>query len=183
MSRIGKQPVKISPEVKITIDGRNIKIGGPKGELAIRLTRNVAIEQADSSLILKPANDSRRAKQQWGLYRTLVNNMVLGVNEGFSKQLEIHGVGYRVQGADNKLTFALGFSHPIEFKLPEGIEAKIEANIVTISGIDKQKVGQVAAEIRKLRPPEPYKGKGIRYVGEHVRRKAGKAAATKAVGS
>lgn len=183
MSRIGKQSVQIPKDVEVNLEPRNITLKGPKGELKTTFSKMILVSIEGESITFKPAKDLLKARQLWGLTRTLVQNMVHGVTEGFSKQLEIHGVGYRAELQDRKIVLKLGFSHPVEFILPEGIEAKIEANVITLIGIDKQKVGQVAAEIRKLRAPEPYKGKGIRYVGEQVRRKAGKAAAAKVAGS
>ena len=175
MSRIGKLPITIPQGVSVNIDGIQVSAVGPKGKLALRLPKGVKIEQTGEQLVVTKLG--KEAQPNWGLARSLVANIVEGVDQGFSKQLEIQGVGYRAQLADSTLTLNLGFSHAKEYRLPEGIEAKVEANIITIAGADKQQVGQVAAEIRDLRRPEPYKGKGIRYLGEQVRRKAGKAAA------
>ncbi len=176
MSRIGKIPVTIPDGVTIKLVGNSLDATGPKGSLSLKLHSEVKIRQEDNQLVVSKASDTPLASGQYGLARTLVANMLQGVSEGFSKQLEIHGVGYRAQVNASTLSLALGYSHPIDYKLPEGVTAVVEANIITISGIDKQLVGQVAAEVRALRKPEPYKGKGIRYAGEHVRRKAGKAA-------
>ncbi len=173
MSRIGKLPVLIPSGVNVEIDGRVVKANGPKGALALTLPRQVEIKRAEDKLIVEA---TLSGTTRWGLARTLVNNLIQGVNEGFTKQLEIQGVGYRAQVEGRDLVLSLGFSHPIKYTLPEGIETAVDANQLTISGIDKQLVGQVAAEIRGFRPPEPYKGKGIRYVGENVRRKVGKTA-------
>ena len=175
MSRIGKLPITIPEGVKVTIAERQVTAEGPKGQLVLRLPQGVSIEQTDGQLLVSKIGAA--TQPNWGLARSLVANLVEGVSQGFSKQLEIQGVGYRAQLTGSTLTLNLGFSSPSEYKLPAGIEAKVESNIITISGADKQQVGQVAAEIRDLRRPEPYKGKGIRYVGEQVRRKAGKAAA------
>ncbi len=175
MSRIGKQPISVPTGVNVELNGRQIKVTGPKGTLETRLTREVKVTPGEGTLSVSPIGKDSSIGS-FGLSRTLIDNMVKGVTEGFSKSLEIQGVGYRAAVAGSAVNLNLGFSHPIEFKLPEGIEAKVEKNIITISGADKYLVGQVAADIRSLRKPEPYKGKGIRYVGEHVRRKAGKAA-------
>lgn len=174
MSRIGKLPIEIPSGVTITVDAGRIVVKGPKGELSTALLDGITIEQNETKLELKRATEAREHRARHGLLRTLTANMVSGVTEGFKKKLEIQGVGYRVamQGADLKLN--LGFSHDVIYKLPAGIQAVIEQNTITISGIDKQQVGQVAAEIRSLKKPEPYKGKGIRYEGERVLRKSGK---------
>ena len=174
MSRIGKLPVLIPTGVEVKIDGRKVNAKGARGELSMQLPRKITAELKDNQLVVK--TESSEAKALWGLSRSLVYNLIEGVSEGYQKQLEIHGVGYRAQVSGDKLTLTLGFSHPVEYRLPGGIEAKTEGNTLTISGVDKQLVGQVAAEIRDFRRPEPYKGKGIRYVDEHVRRKAGKTA-------
>lgn len=175
MSRIGKLPVILPDNVKADLAHNVLTVSGPQGELTLRLPRGVKIDIMPGQInVAEPLKSEHRSF--WGLTRTLIDNLVKGVTEGFAKQLEIQGVGYRAQAAGQKLTLALGYSHPVEYDLPEGISATVETNIVTVKGIDKQKVGQVAAELRALRPPEPYKGKGIRYVGEIVRRKVGKAA-------
>lgn len=179
MSRIGKLPVEIPAGVTIQIEGRKATATGPKGVLSIGLPKHVKLAQSATEVTVSKADETNMAQEQWGLTRTLIANLVHGVAEGFTKQLEIQGVGYRVSISGSTINLALGYSHPIEYKLPEGILATAENNIITISGMSKQQVGQVAAEIRSYRKPEPYKGKGIRYVGEHVRRKAGKAAAAK----
>lgn len=177
MSRIGKLPISVPAGVTINMEGQKITATGPKGTLEVVIHRAVKVSQEGEviTVVMKDAKASDRSL--WGLSRTLVANLVQGVAEGFSKQLEIQGVGYRAALNGNTLNLSLGYSHPIDYVLPEGIEAKVEAANITISGANKQLVGQVAAEIRSKRPPEPYKGKGIRYVGEQVRRKAGKAAA------
>jgi len=176
MSRIGKMPVAIPAGVTVDLaEGNLITVKGPKGTLQRKLVddMNIAIE-AGEVIVTRPS-DLKRHKSLHGLTRTLIANMVEGVTNGYKKVLEIQGVGYRAAKAGDKLTLSLGYSHPVEMTDPEGITSSVEANRITVEGIDKEKVGQFAAEIRIKRPPEPYKGKGIRYQGEHVRRKAGKA--------
>lgn len=176
MSRIGKKPIPIPKGVEVKIEGNHVEVRGPKGKLERTLHPLVRIERDGDELKVSPVNDSRQARALWGLSRTLVNNMVIGVTEGYKKVLEIEGMGYRAELAGRELKLTLGFSHPVIFPLPEGIDASVEKNtVITISGIDKELVGQTAATIRRFRPPEPYKGKGIRYRGEVIRRKAGKA--------
>ncbi|TDQ66537.1 large subunit ribosomal protein L6 [Maritalea mobilis] len=175
MSRIGKKPVALLDGVTVTIDGQTVKAKGPKGELSVDLVDLVTVEMTDEGVKVDPVNDSKQARSAWGMSRTLVDNIVTGVKEGFSKKLAINGVGYRAQMQGNDLKLALGFSHDVIFKAPEGI--KLEApqpTEIIVSGIDKQAVGQVAANIREYRPPEPYKGKGIRYEDEYIFRKEGK---------
>jgi large subunit ribosomal protein L6 len=174
MSRIGKLPIAIPSGVTITVDPDTITVAGSKGTLSQFTMPGVTVKQEDSEVIVTRDNDEPKNRAKHGLMRSLVNNMVQGVSQGFSKQLEINGVGFRVaaQGTDLKLN--LGFSHDVIYKLPTGITATIEQNKITISGIDKQQVGQVAAEIRALKKPEPYKGKGIKYVDERIIRKSGK---------
>jgi len=181
MSKIGKKPISLPAGVEATIEKNEIKMKGPKGTLSLTFDSSVSIEIKEQEVVVKKLRKTNQAQAFWGLYRALIENMVQGVSVGYSKQLELQGVGFRMALQGKKLNMALGFSHPVEVELPEGIEAKIEENnILTISGIDKQKVGQFASNIRKLKPVEPYKGKGFRYVGEQVRRKVGKkAAATK----
>ncbi len=177
MSRIGKQPINIPAGVEVTIEGLTVKVKGPKGELEQTTTDYVSVSQVEAQLIVQRKDDSREARSYQGLYRTLINNMVVGVSEGFSKKLEIQGVGYRAALKGSDLEMQLGYSHPVLVKADPGITFEVPAPTqITVSGIDKQKVGQVAADIRKWRKPEPYKGKGIRYEGEYVRRKLGKAA-------
>lgn len=177
MSRIGKQPIPIPNSVTATVVDHVVSVKGPKGTLSLTLHPSVSAVLENERLTITITNPTlARERALWGLSRQLVGNMVTGVTTGFSKALELQGVGYRVQLSGKKLVFALGFSHPVEFPFPDGIEAKVEGNIVTITGIDKQVVGETAAQIRRLKKPEPYKGKGIRYVGEVVRRKAGKVA-------
>jgi large subunit ribosomal protein L6 len=176
MSRIGKRPIDLPNKVTITIDGQQVVVKGPKGELSWVLPPEITITQEGETLVVKPKNDSRKARQRYGLSRTLVANMVDGVSKGFEKRLEIQGVGYRAQVQGRNLILNVGYSNPVEMPPPEGITIAVENNTnVIVSGIDKEKVGNTAAKIRSFRPPEVYKGKGIRYVGEIVMRKAGKA--------
>ncbi|MEV6907921.1 50S ribosomal protein L6 [Amycolatopsis sp. NPDC051071] len=175
MSRIGKLPVAVPSGVEVTIDGQLIKVKGPKGTLEHTIAEPITVEQADGTLQVKRPDEERTSRALHGLTRTLVNNLVVGVTEGYEKKLEIHGVGYRVQAKGSDLEFALGYSHPVKIEAPEGITFKVEnPTRFSVSGIDKQKVGQIAAVIRKLRRPDPYKGKGLRYEGEKIRRKVGK---------
>jgi large subunit ribosomal protein L6 len=175
MSRIGKRPIPIPNKVNVEINGQHVAVKGPKGNLERTLPERVVVQQADSTLNVLRQDDSRVARQRHGLCRTLVANMVEGVSQGFEKRLSIQGVGYRAQAQGSKLTLNVGYSKPVEMTMPEGIQVAVENNtLVIISGIDKEIVGNVAAKIRAVRPPEPYKGKGIRYLGEFVRRKAGK---------
>jgi large subunit ribosomal protein L6 len=175
MSRIGKQPVPIPDKVSIDIQGRHITVKGPKGTLARELPSAVVVEQDGATVKVSPESNSRIARQRHGLSRTLVANMVEGVSKGFEKRLQIQGVGYRAQAQGKKLTLNVGYSNPVEMEMPEGISVAVERNTeVILNGIDKEVLGNTAAKIRAVRPPEPYKGKGIRYMGENVRRKAGK---------
>jgi len=175
MSRIGKKPVAIPAGVSASIDGNVLTVKGPKGTLTMGLSDAIRYEVGDGQISVQPANDTKQARSFWGMQRTLVANLVEGVTEGFAKTLEITGVGYRATAQGRNLKLQLGYSHDVEFPVPEGIEIKTPDNTtVQISGIDKQKVGQVAAEIRRWRKPEPYKGKGIRYRGEYIFRKEGK---------
>jgi large subunit ribosomal protein L6 len=176
MSRIGRLPVTIPSGVDVTIDGRQVTVKGPKGELSHVVAEPITVEQADASLEIKRPDDERTSRSLHGLTRSLLNNMVLGVTEGYEKKLEIHGTGYRVQARGSNLEFALGYSHSITVEPPAGITFTVEnPTRFSVQGIDKQLVGEVAANIRKLRKPDPYKGKGVRYAGEHIRRKVGKA--------
>lgn len=177
LSRIGKMPVALPQGVKAEISGNEIKVTGPKGALSQGLHHQVKVAIDGANVVVEPVSDSREAKAYHGLYRSLINNMVIGVSAGYSKRLEIIGVGYRADLQGRILNLALGYSNPINFDLPDGIEAVVDRQFVTVSGIDKQLVGQVAANIRSLRPPEPYKGKGIKYDNETIRRKVGKAGA------
>ena len=174
MSRVGKKPIPIPDGVKVSISGQHVTVEGPKGKLEHDVHPLITVSNDGKELLVTRPNDSRRSRSLHGLTRALVANMVQGVKEGFQKDLEIQGVGYRAAKQGNALNFQLGYSHPILVEPPAGIAFSVERNIVTVSGIDKQVVGEVAAQIRALRKPEPYKGKGIRYVGERVRRKAGK---------
>lgn len=175
MSRIGKLPIEIPTGVTITVDTDNITVVGPKGTLSQFTIDDISVKQEGNSVIVSRANDDPKIRSKHGLMRSLVNNMVVGVHKGFSKQLEIIGVGFRVALAGNTLKMGLGFSHEVNYVLPEGVNANvIDQNKIMISGISKQQVGQVAAEIRALKKPEPYKGKGIRYTGERILRKSGK---------
>jgi len=176
MSRIGKLPIPVPSGVEVSISGQDVTVKGPKGTLSHSIVEPITIAQDDGQLLVRRPDDERDSKARHGLTRTLVANMVTGVTEGYSKTLEIVGTGYRVQARGSDLEFALGFSHPVLVRAPEGITFTVEAPTrFVVSGIDKQKVGETAANIRKIRKPEPYKGKGVRYQGEVVRRKAGKA--------
>jgi large subunit ribosomal protein L6 len=180
MSRIGKQLITVPDGVEITIQDRRVKVKGPKGELEYTFPESIEVVNKEGRITVKRKNDEKEARSFHGLVRALINNMVEGVSKGFEKRLEIIGVGYRAQASGKKITLNLGFSHPIDFNAPEGVTIEMDKenkNVIIISGIDRQKVGQAAAQIREYRPPEPYKGKGIRYIDEHVHRKAGKAAA------
>ncbi|MBU3964380.1 50S ribosomal protein L6 [Patescibacteria group bacterium] len=176
MSRIGKQPIKIPDKVEVNIDGNNITIKGPKGELKVQIRPEIEASVQDGQISFNIREQGKNASAFWGLTRALVANAVKGVIEGYNKKLEIQGVGYRARVEGDGLILEMGFSHPINLKTPEGIDFAVEKNIIIVSGIDKQLVGETAAKIRRVRPPEPYKGKGIRYVGEVVLRKAGKRA-------
>ena len=176
MSRIGRQPINLPGNVQVTIgDGNNVTVKGPKGELARQFPASMELRREDGVITVARPNDEGKQRALHGLSRSLLNNMVVGVTTGFTKTLEVQGVGYRAQLQGSSLQLALGFSHPVIVAPPEGITFAVEGPRVLVQGIDKERVGQVAANIRKLRPPEPYKGKGIRYSGERVRRKAGKA--------
>lgn len=175
MSRIGKLPITVPSGVEVTIDGQDVSVKGPKGELSHRVSEPIAVEQSEGELTVSRSNDERESRALHGLSRTLVNNLVVGVTEGFTKRMEIYGVGYRVQLKGTDLEFSLGYSHPVTVHAPEGITFHVEnPTRFSISGIDKQVVGQVASNIRKLRKSDPYKGKGVRYEGERIRRKVGK---------
>jgi large subunit ribosomal protein L6 len=175
MSRIGKKPVALPKGVTASVEGKTVKVKGPKGELNVTLVEEIDASLDAHGITLTPHKDMERAAQMWGLSRTLVNNLVQGVTNGFSKKLEIQGVGYRAAVQGKNLNLQLGFSHDVAYPIPDGITITSEKpTMLTITGIDKQLVGQVAAEIRSYRPPEPYKGKGVRYAKEYVRRKEGK---------
>ena len=174
MSRIGKLPIAIPSGVTITIDPDRLTVAGSKGTLTQFTMPDITVSQEDKQLIVTRANDEPKVRAKHGLMRALLNNMVTGVSTGFSKQLEVNGVGFRVALAGQDLKMNLGFSHEVIYHLPQGITAAVEQNKITVTGIDKQQVGQTAAEIRALKKPEPYKGKGIKYVGERIIRKSGK---------
>ncbi|GAA2870218.1 50S ribosomal protein L6 [Actinoplanes cyaneus] len=176
MSRIGRKSIPVPAGVDVTITGQTVKVKGPKGELSHLVAEPITVAQEGGELVVNRPNDERKAKELHGLSRTLVANMIVGVTEGYKKTLEINGTGYRVTAKGKDLEFALGFSHPVNIVPPAGITFSVEKPTqFTVSGIDKQLVGEVAANIRKIRPPEPYKGKGVKYQGEVIRRKAGKA--------
>jgi len=178
MSRLGKLPIQITNEIQSKIEDGFLIIKGPKGELKQKLHELVQIEVNENEIKVDVKNkDDKKEKAFWGLYRSLINNMVLGVKDGFEKKLEVNGVGYKVALSGQKLTLNVGYSHPVDFQLPEGIKGVVEGNVITISGFDKQLVGEISAQIRKTRKPEPYKGKGIKYIDEVIRRKEGKKAA------
>jgi len=175
MSRIGKKPVPVPAGVTATIDGGQLSVKGPKGTLTMPLADLITYEVQDGAISVQPANDTKQARSFWGMQRTMVQNLITGVTEGFTKTLEITGVGYRANAQGKVLKLQLGYSHDVNFDVPEGITiATPDQTTVNITGIDKQKVGQVAAEIRRWRKPEPYKGKGIKYRGEYIFRKEGK---------
>jgi large subunit ribosomal protein L6 len=175
MSRIGKQPVAVPSGVTITLNGSDMTVKGPKGELAITFVPEVTVAQEDNVIKVSPINDTKRARSMWGMQRTMIANMIEGVTEGFVKKLEINGVGYRAQMKGNSLGLQLGFSHDVDFPVPEGLKIETpDQTTVLISGVDKQLVGETAAKIREYRKPEPYKGKGIKYAGEYIFRKEGK---------
>jgi large subunit ribosomal protein L6 len=177
MSRIGRQPIPVPDGVSVAIDPELVSVKGPKGELSERVDREMTVEQDDGSIVVKRPSDRGEHRALHGLTRTLIYNMVAGVTEGFEKRLEIQGVGYRAQLKGKNLELALGYSHPVPIEAPEGVEFEVpQPTQVIVRGISKQVVGETAARIRKQRPPEPYKGKGIRYEGEHVMRKVGKRA-------
>jgi large subunit ribosomal protein L6 len=175
MSRIGRLPIEIPSGVDVTVDGSDVKVKGPKGELSLTVAQPIEVRIEDGSVLVTRPDDERASRSLHGLTRTLIANQILGVTQGYSKGLEIVGTGYRVAAKGSGVEFALGYSHPITVEPPAGITFAVEGNNrLTVSGIDKQAVGEVAANIRKLRKPEPYKGKGVRYAGEVVRRKSGK---------
>lgn len=176
MSRVGKAPISLPNGVVLTVVDGVATVKGPKGELQHAILAKVRVSQEDATVTVAREDDSKVARAQHGLMRSLLQNMATGVSEGFKKQLELNGVGYKVSLSGNKLKLALGYSHDVEYESPKGIELAVDGNVITVQGIDKQQVGQVAAEIRALRKPEPYKGKGIKYVDEQILRKSGKAA-------
>jgi len=175
MSRIGKKPIEVPNGVAVTLDGQNVTVKGPKGQLAWTVADDIEVAQADGAVTLTPRSDTPRARAMWGLSRSLLGNMVEGVTKGFERNLELVGVGYRATMKGKALSLQLGYSHDVDLPAPEGITFAVgKPTEVKITGIDKQAVGEMAARIRKIRPPEPYKGKGVRYAGEKVRRKEGK---------
>lgn len=177
MSRIGKKPVTLPKGVQVTVDGQTVKVKGPKGELTRTFSPEISIEMESGQVVVKRPSDARQIRALHGTTRAIINNMVVGVADGFSKVLQVEGVGYRAEMKGKQLVMALGYSHPVPVDPPPGIAFAVDekTRTITITGIDREQVGQVAAEIRAWRPPEPYKGKGLRYMGEYVRRKAGKA--------
>ncbi len=184
MSRVGNLPITISDGVTVDVASNNlVTVKGPKGELSLQVDPDISVTKEEGDLLVKRPTEQKRHKSLHGLYRSLLDGMIIGVTEGFKRELEVIGIGYRAIVQNGVLELALGYSHPIFFVPPEGVDVSVDTKrgkntIIIIDGIDKQKVGQVAAKIRSLRPPEPYKGKGVRYVGEYVRRKAGKTAAS-----
>jgi large subunit ribosomal protein L6 len=176
MSRIGRRPVAIPNGVTITLEGGRVSVKGPKGTLAGPLPREIEVQVADGQVKFARSGDDGPTRALHGLARAAVSNMIQGVTQGFTRELEIQGVGYRAEVKGKKLVMALGFSHPVEMAIPEGLSVSVQENRIRVEGSDRGRVGQFASNVREVRPPEPYKGKGIRYVGEHVRRKVGKAA-------
>ena len=175
MSRIGKKPISIPDGVELKIDGQKVSAKGKNGELSVTLVDEVTVKQDDTGIVIEPTSNTKRARSMWGMQRTLVQNIITGVTEGFQKNLEINGVGYRAQMKGKALSLQLGLSHDVLFEAPEGIKVECPSQTeIVVSGIEKQVVGQVAAEIRRYRPPEPYKGKGIKYKDEYIFRKEGK---------
>jgi large subunit ribosomal protein L6 len=177
MSRIGKRPVPVPANVEAAVVGQTIKVKGPRGELSVTLPEEIKVEKTATGVTVAPREDTKRARSMWGMSRTLIDNQIKGVVTGYAQTLEIQGVGFRAQMKGKDLTLQLGFSHEINYKIPAGVDIKLagaKQEQIQISGIDKQKVGQVAAELRGFRPPEPYQGKGVRYQGEYILRKEGK---------
>ena len=179
MSRIGKNPVVIPDKVEVKINGQQVSVKGPKGQLEYTFNDSIIFAMKDKTVTVNPKDQTKASISMWGTARSLVNNMVIGVTDGFTKNLEFTGVGYKAQVKGTSITLNLGYSHPIDYKLPNGVSAKVEKNVISIMGADKELVGFVAAKVRSFRPPEPYKGKGIKYADEHIIRKAGKAGAKK----
>jgi len=179
MSRIGKQPVEIKDKVQVTINGQELEVKGPNGQLSFNVHPEVKVEQQEKTLVVTPNNQTAKARSLWGLTRTLVNNMVVGVSDGFTKTLVFNGVGYKAKVSGQTLNLNLGYSHPIDYQLPEGVTAKVTGNNIELKSADKELLGFAAAKIRSFRKPEPYKGKGIRYSDEVIIRKAGKTGAKK----
>jgi large subunit ribosomal protein L6 len=179
MSRIGRSPIPLPNTVKYEVSDGLITVQGPKGKLMQPLPEGITVRQEDNQILVERSSDARMQRSLHGLMRTLINNMVVGVTDGFEKRLELVGTGYRAQATARGLSIAVGYSHPVVFDAPEGINLAMDGPRIVVQGIDKQQVGEIAAQIRRIRPPEPYKGKGIRYAGEVVRRKAGKAGSKK----
>ena len=177
MSRIGKKAVAVPSGITANVEGQTVKVKGPKGALSAVLPDDVSVKLEGGQIKVDPRNETKRARSQWGTSRTLIANLIAGVTKGFEQRLEINGVGYRADVAGQKLNMALGFSHPVVFELPKGISAKVDKNLVILSGIDREVLGETASKIRAIRPPEPYKGKGIKYVEETIKRKVGKTGA------
>jgi large subunit ribosomal protein L6 len=183
MSRIGKLPIPVPPPVKVKVEGPRVHVEGPKGKLDMRVDASMTIEIRDGQMVVKRKNETRHTRGIHGLTRKLLANMIHGVSHGFSQVLEINGVGYRAEVKGNLIQLLLGYSHPIVFQLPPGVSAKVDRQtVITLEGADRQVLGETAAMIRELRPPEPYKGKGVKYAEETIRRKAGKAAGTAGTG-
>jgi len=178
MSRVGKKPIEIPKGVEVKVEGSEVIGKGPKGELSQSFRPEIKVELRGEKIFVLPQMETKKTKALWGLTRALIANLIFGVTEGYEKKLEIQGIGYRASIEGEDLILQIGFTHPVKIKVPGGIKFSVEKNIITVSGIDKELVGQIAAKIRKVRKPEPYKGKGIRYQGEVIRRKAGKKAAT-----
>lgn len=176
MSRLGKQPVMLPSGVEVTLADGTLTVKGPKGTLSRAMHKDVAVSVEGNTVTVTPSKETDKAYALWGTFAAHIRNMVAGVTEGFTKVLEIEGVGYRAEMRGNSLVLNMGFSHPVEMPLPEGISASVEKNVITLSGTDKEQVGQFAADVRKVKKPEPYKGKGIRYQGEYIIRKQGKKA-------
>lgn len=174
MSRIGKKPIKIPQGVEVKIEGKRVVVKGPKGELSREVRPEIELELKEGNIIVSPGVETKRTNAFWGLTRALISNMVEGVSKGYEKKLEIRGLGYKANMEGDDLVLKVGFSHPVKMEAPDDVKISVENNIITISGIDKERVGLIAAKIRKIKRPEPYKGKGIRYLGEEVRRKPGK---------
>ncbi len=179
MSRIGKVPVSVPEKVEVKVNGAHVSVKGPNGQLEYTFTDKVSIELKDKEVTVAPANESKEARALWGTTRSLISNMITGVSTGFTKSLEFNGVGYKATVSGSTLTLNLGYSHPIDYALPQGVTAKVTKNVIDIAGCDKELVGFVAAKVRSFRPPEPYKGKGIKYVDETILRKAGKSGGKK----
>ena len=178
MSKVGKKPIQIPEGVKVNFDGKKIVVQGPKGKLEKNIPSEIDLQIREGIILVSPKTKTKKGKALWGTIRQIIFNMIEGVTKGFEKKLEIEGLGYRASVVGNELLLEVGFSNPVKIKKPEGINFSVEKNIISVSGIDKELVGQIAADIRKVRPPEPYKGKGIRYLGEIIRKKAGKKAIT-----